>query len=109
MERETERKNKKDIGTNKNTEKSHETRDSEVSKIGVMYKNNGDSKPKGGGESPEFFENLVWMTSAEAATYLRKSYGALRVMVCRGYIKPRMFHRRWYFKRTELDRLIENS
>ncbi len=56
-----------------------------------------------------FFENLVWMTSAEAAKYLRKSYGALRVMVCRGYIRPRKFRRRWYFKRYELDQLIENS
>jgi len=56
-----------------------------------------------------FFENLVWMTSAEAAIYLRKSYGALRVMVCRGYIKPRRFRRRWYFRRYELDQLIENS
>ena len=60
-------------------------------------------------EEAVIFENLVWMTSAEAARYLRKSYGALRVMVCRGYIKPRVFHRRWYFNRKELDRLIENS
>lgn len=57
----------------------------------------------------EIIENLVWMTSAEAAKYLRKSYGALRVMVCRGYVKPRIFRRRWYFKRSELDQLIENS
>lgn len=56
-----------------------------------------------------FFENLVWMTSVEAAKYLRKSYGALRVMVCRGYIVPRRFKRRLYFKRYELDQLIENS
>lgn len=90
-------------------ENGERTGDSGIARIGVAFRNSGDSKPKGGGESSEFFENLVWMTSAEAATYLRKSYGALRVMVCRGYIRPRMFHRRWYFKRTELDRLIENS
>jgi hypothetical protein len=60
-------------------------------------------------EADLVFEKLVWMNSAEAAAYLRKSYGALRVMVCRGHIKPKVFHRRWYFRRTELDRLIESS
>ena len=86
-----------------------ETDDGGIVKIGVDFRYRGKTPSKGGGVDPEIFENLVWMTSAEAAKYLRKSYGALRVMVCRGYIKPRMFHRRWYFRRSELDRLIENS
>jgi hypothetical protein len=56
-----------------------------------------------------FFENLVWMTSEEAAWYLRKTVGALRVMVCRGQIQARKFRRRLYFWRIELDRLLESS
>lgn len=55
------------------------------------------------------FENLVWMTSEEAARYLRKTVGALRVMVCRGQIHARKFRRRLYFKRSELDRMLETS
>ena len=55
------------------------------------------------------FDNLVWMTSEEAAKYLRKTVGALRVMVCRGQIHARKFHRRLYFRRLELDRLLETS
>ncbi|MGE4234145.1 MAG: helix-turn-helix domain-containing protein [Bacteriovoracia bacterium] len=56
-----------------------------------------------------FFDNLVWMSSADAAQYLRKTVGALRVMVCRGQIQARKFRRRLYFKKIELDRLLENS
>lgn len=57
----------------------------------------------------QFFENLVWMTSEEAAQYLRKSVGALRTAVCRGQIRARKWRRRLYFKRQELDRMLENS
>lgn len=56
-----------------------------------------------------FETKLVWMTSAEAASYLRKSVGALRTAVCRGQIVARKWRRRLYFRRTELDRLLENS
>ena len=91
------------------TEIRLETKNSGVGTIAVNSEVNSDSRLGSRNESAMFLENLVWMTSAEAAKYLRKSYGALRVMVCRGYIKPRMFRRRWYFKRIELDRLIENS
>jgi hypothetical protein len=57
----------------------------------------------------EFFDSLVWMTSEEAAHYLRKSVGALRTAVCRNQIRARKWHRRLYFKRTELDRLLETA
>ena len=60
-------------------------------------------------ESTMLFENLKWMTTNEAAAYLRKSTNAIRTAVCRGHIKARKFRRRLYFKRTELDRLIETS
>lgn len=55
------------------------------------------------------FENYKWMTTSEAATYLRKSSNAIRTAVCRGHITARKFKRRLYFKRSELDRLIETS
>lgn len=58
---------------------------------------------------PVIFDNLVWMTSAEAAQYLRKSVGALRTAVCRGQINARKWRRRLYFKRLELDRLLDSS
>lgn len=53
------------------------------------------------------FDNLVWMNTADTARYLRKSVGAIRVMVCRGQIKAYRFHNRLLFKRSELDKEIE--
>jgi excisionase family DNA binding protein len=67
------------------------------------------SSPVESNESTTLFENLKWMTTSEAATYLRKSANALRTAVCRGQITARKFRRRLYFKRSELDRLIETS
>ena len=61
------------------------------------------------GEIDLFFERQVWMSSEEAARYLRKTVGALRTAVCRGYIKARKWRRRLYFKKTELDRMLETS
>ena len=62
-----------------------------------------------GRSSAPIFENLVWMTSEEAAQYLRKSVGALRTAVCRGQLDAKKWRRRLYFKRSELDRLLETS
>ena len=61
------------------------------------------------GASESLFDNLVWMTSEEAASYLRKTVGALRVAVCRGQIRARKWRRRLYFKRSDLDRMLETS
>jgi excisionase family DNA binding protein len=55
------------------------------------------------------FENLVWMTSEEAAAYLRTTVGALRTAVYRGQIRARKWRRRLYFKKIELDLLLESS
>ena len=55
------------------------------------------------------FEHLTWLDTKEAATYLRKTANALRIMVYRGYLRPRKFRRRLYFRRIELDRLLESS
>ncbi len=60
-------------------------------------------------EVEPLFENLVWMTSEEAARYLRKTVGALRTAVCRGQIRARKWRRRLYFKKFELDVLLESS
>jgi hypothetical protein len=58
--------------------------------------------------SEPILEGLTWLNSKEAASYLRKSANALRIMVCRGYLRPRRFRRRLYFRRIELDRLLES-
>jgi len=57
----------------------------------------------------EIFDNLVWLSSVEAAHYLRKSVGALRTAVSRGQIRARKWRRRLYFRKEELDRLLEDS
>lgn len=54
-------------------------------------------------------DHLTWLNSHEAAKYLRKTDNALRIMVYRGYLRPRRFRRRLYFRRVELDRLLESS
>ena len=60
--------------------------------------------------SEMFFDNLVWMNSAEAARYLRlDSVAALRTAVCRGKLRRRKWNGKLYFKRSELDRLLEGS
>jgi hypothetical protein len=55
------------------------------------------------------FDQLTWLDSKEAAKYLRKTANALRIMVFRGYLRPRKFRRRLYFRKIELERLLESS
>lgn len=55
------------------------------------------------------FDSLIWMTTEEAASYLRRSVNALRILVCRGKLRARKFGGRLYFKRQELDEAIESS
>ena len=55
------------------------------------------------------FENLIWLSTEEAARLLRRSSHALRQLVYKGKIRPRKFGGRLYFKRSELDELIETS
>ena len=59
--------------------------------------------------SEVLFNNLKWMTTNEAAFYLRKSANAIRTAICRGQITAHKYRRRLYFKRSELDRLLETS
>ena len=60
-------------------------------------------------EEPTFFDNLIWLTTEEAAKYLRKTANALRILVHRGQLRARKFRRRLYFKKIELDELLETS
>lgn len=55
------------------------------------------------------FDRLIWMTSADAARYLRMSESALRNAVHRGKLPYRKWRRRLYFRRTELDRVLDSS
>lgn len=55
------------------------------------------------------FNNLIWLTTKEAAVYLRRSVNAIHTLVSRRQIRARKFRNRLYFKRDELDYLIETS
>ncbi|MBN8538991.1 MAG: helix-turn-helix domain-containing protein [Deltaproteobacteria bacterium] len=65
----------------------------------------------------KFFDNLTWLSTKDAAVYLRKfrkkdgkpSDGAIRTAIWRGLLKARKWGRRLYIKRVELDRLLELS
>ena len=68
------------------------------------------------GDVNSLFENLVWMITKEAASYLRKftasgdpSVGAIRTAVCRGHLVPRKWRGRLYFNRRELDIMLNAS
>ncbi len=61
-------------------------------------------------ESPELiFDNLIWLTTEEAARFLRKSNHALRQMLYKGHISARKLHGRLYFKKSELHELVDTS
>lgn len=55
------------------------------------------------------FDKLKWMTSKEAAFYLRVSVGQLRNMVWRNQIKCYRIRNRLRFLRTDLDFLLQPS
>ena len=73
------------------------------------YKQKTQTYTKLGEFAPSIFENLIWLTTEEAATYLRKSADAIRHLVYRGDIRARKFKRRLYFRRDELDELLDLS
>lgn len=60
-------------------------------------------------DAQAFFDNLIWLTTDEAAKYIRKSSNALRIAVHKGHIHARKFRRRLYFKKSELDLMLDTS
>ncbi len=52
-------------------------------------------------------ENVRWLTTSEAAQYLRVSVSSIKMMVYRGTIRVRKLGRRNRFLREELDRAIK--
>ena len=60
-------------------------------------------------DAPKLFDNLIWLSTEEAARLLRRSSHALRQLVYKGKIRSRKFGGRLYFKRSELNELIETS
>jgi excisionase family DNA binding protein len=55
------------------------------------------------------FSKLTWMTTKEAAIYLRVTANNLKVMVCRGIVRPYKLNNRNRFQKDELDKLIKSS
>lgn len=59
-------------------------------------------------EKTPSLESVRWLTSSEAAHYLRISISSLKMMVYRGQVRVRKLGRRNRFLREELDRLIKS-
>ena len=55
------------------------------------------------------FENKKWLSTGEAAQYLGKTRNAIWILLSRGILLKRKWRRRLYFKRSELDQLLETS
>jgi hypothetical protein len=74
-----------------------------------------DYKERDAGYNPSedkastLFDNLIWLTTEEAAKFLRKSSHALRQLTYKGKVRPRKFAGRLYFKKAELNSLIDSS
>lgn len=53
--------------------------------------------------------NKVWLNTEEAAVYIGKTRNAVWLLVSKGALSKRKWNRRLYFKRAELDQLLESS
>ncbi len=60
-------------------------------------------------ETDRLFENLIWMTIKDAARYLRRSENAIRIAVHRGQITRYKWLGKLYFKKSDLDSMLESS
>lgn len=78
--------------------------DNELEQSSKLFDNFDFSKKKD--EKTPSLENVRWLTSGEAAQYLRVSISSLKMMVYRGTVRVRKLGRRNRFLREELDRLI---
>lgn len=57
-------------------------------------------------EQSHILEQVRWLTTSEAADYLRVSVSAIKTMVYRGQVRAHKLGRRNRFLRDELERLI---
>ena len=57
----------------------------------------------------QFFDNLIWFNTKQAAAFLSRSANAIRIAVHRRQLKAHKWRGRLYFKRKELDRLLNAS
>lgn len=110
------RKTEDCFGSEKNSVESEDfRRESELEIAGDVYAVGVKSKAAKGSRkmtwnSSLIFENLTWLTSIEAAQYLRlPSVGALRVLVCKRRVPFHKLGRSLRFKKRDLDRLLETS
>lgn len=89
--------------------KTEETRD------GRRLKNKLNSKAevlffeKLAGESKASQDHVRWLTTSEAAQYLRISISSIKTMIYRGQVRVHKLGRRNRFLREELERLITLS
>ena len=99
---------KKTVKSGNNGGKKQKNAHRNVYTFGVESKSVGQAV--GLEQGSVFFENLTWLTSDEAAEYLRlPSVGALRALVCRRKVPFHKLGRSLRFKKNELDRLLECS
>jgi len=59
--------------------------------------------------SVSFFENLKWITTKEAALYLRVSVGQIRNMVWRGQLASYRVSNRLRFLKSDIDKIVKPS
>ena len=78
--------------------------DNELEQSSKLFDNFDFGKKKD--EKTPSLENVRWLTSGDAAQYLRVSISSLKMMVYRGTVRVRKLGRRNRFLREELDRLI---
>ncbi len=108
----TETRKEEEKGKNENLGYGNESGigDSEDRDFRLDLKNNKPAK------AGMIFDKSDWLTTKEAAIYLRKfepngapSVNAIHKLVARGSIRRRKFSGRLFFRKKELDFLIESS
>lgn len=75
----------------------------------MKQKNVRELSPKSDDSKRSVFENSIWMTVKDAATYLSRTENAIRILICRKILRVYRMGRRVYLKRSEIDLLIESS
>lgn len=74
-----------------------------------MFRDRNADEKASSVSSARIFDKLKWMTSKEAAFYLRVSVGQLRNMVWRGQVRSYRVKNRLRFLRSDLERLLNPS